>query len=216
MSLTRRKRTHRPTKNATDLIPTPITEAEITAWINQLPLYTERWETAIDSMVRIYDAAEARDTDTLWELLRNARGGKLPKRMAGLAITFVLRDDIPSATSAPDIALRLFFRPSRPFAEGWASWMADNRSRIAGPRRSAIEPEAEGTREEILETVALIGKNTGPRLELYALVGSVKLISPKLATEMLKLAYERLGVPKLRIVRPSRKPGRKGGANHGK
>lgn len=188
-----RKLLHQSTNSAA---PASISEAEIIDLINHLPFGGDRWNTAIDAVVQILDAVEAKDLDSL-RVFSN-KGGKLPKRLASVAVALLEQDDAFTATIGPELALKYFFQFSRHYSFARRAWTADNRNRGRIPETSRPATEASGTEpslEEVIEAINQIGESTGPRLQLFALCGREDLITPELATAMLNVAYDALGLP---------------------
>jgi hypothetical protein len=200
-------------ENSTDVL-TLIPETEIIDWIDHLPFGGERWDTAIASVVRIHDAAKAKDTELLRKLSSNGKGGRLPKRLATLAVASLEQDDVWSATNGPNLALRRFFQFSHQYSFGWRVWMEENRRRTTEPSQSAPTTEGSDTEEtpleEIVETLNRLGDSAGPRTQIFALCGYRELITPELATAMLNLANDSLGLS----LKPGTERDQKGGEHH--
>lgn len=199
-----RKLLHQSTNSAA---PASISEAEIIDLINHLPFGGDRWNTAIDAVVQILDAVEAKDLDSLREF--SNKGGKLPKRLASVAVALLEQDDAFTATIGPELALKYFFQFSRHYSFARRAWMAENRNRGRIPERQSTTEgsDTEPSLEEVIEAINQIGETTGARLQLFALCGREDLITPELATAMLNVAYDALGLP----LKPSAELQQKGG-----
>lgn len=126
--------------------PIAITEAEVKSLIDQMAPFGERWDSAIDSTMRIFDAAWAMDKTTLQKLSK--KGAKLQKRLSTAALVCVERNDLPGAPEGSSLALRYFFTFTHPYTTAKSSWIAERRSRVSGSEANANPSDAEPVGEE--------------------------------------------------------------------